>query len=82
MSIIETGRYADDDPVTIEYSRDIGGPIVAVNVWVGHDGTTVVQVDTNSDTGRIRINLNDGILWDGNPDTDDSPGANYGQSVN
>lgn len=81
MSTIETGRYDDEDPVTIEYMRDVGGPIVAVNVWVGDDGTTVVQVDTVRETGRLRINLNDSPVWDGNPDTDEAPGANFGDSA-
>lgn len=40
------------------------------------DGTTVLQVDT-SDGGRIRINLNDAPIWDGDPNTDERPGAHF-----
>lgn len=35
----------------------------------------VVQIDTGAATGRIRVNLNDAPIWDGNPDTDSVPGA-------
>lgn len=35
----------------------------------------VVQIDTGKTAGRIRVNLNDAPIWDGNPDTDSAPGA-------
>lgn len=34
------------------------------------DGIPVIQVDTDHRIGRLRVNLNDGTLWDGDPDTD------------
>lgn len=37
------------------------------------DGALVVQVDTTGDTGDLRVNLNDGMLWDGNPEYNHSP---------
>lgn len=54
-----------------------------VAVWPAHPdmrvaGTPeaiVVQIDTGAATGRIRVNLNDAPIWDGNPDTDSVPGA-------
>lgn len=34
------------------------------------DGAKVIQIDTTTDAGRVRINLNDGPpVWDGNPET-------------
>jgi hypothetical protein len=36
------------------------------------DGALVVQVDTTGDTGRVRINLNDGAVWDGDPEQEQS----------
>ena len=37
------------------------------------DGTLVVQVDTDAAVGRIRVNLNDGPVWDGDPEADEGP---------
>jgi hypothetical protein len=45
------------------------------SIFIGHDGVTVVQIDTPADAGRVRINLNDGPIYDGDPDTDDAPGS-------
>lgn len=77
--IIRTGPHHDDDPATIEYARD--GEAITLNAWVGHDGVTVVQIDTTQNPGRLRINLNDFILWDGDPNADEPPGAHHGASI-
>lgn len=50
-------------------------PDVVVDTWFGEDNVPVVQIDTECGHGRLRINLNDGIVWDGDPETDDRPGA-------
>lgn len=42
------------------------------------DGVTVVQIDTEV-PGRVRINLNDADVWDGDPERDEQPG-NYHSS--
>ncbi|AER48069.1 hypothetical protein COURTHOUSE_220 [Mycobacterium phage Courthouse] len=75
MSVHLTGPHDDEDPVTIEYQREFNTadsradfPIIAVNVWMGYDGVPVVQIDTNTLTGRMRVNLNETTLWDGDPD--------------
>jgi hypothetical protein len=34
-------------------------------VFRGDDGAFVVQVDTFDDTGRVRVNVNDGAVFDG-----------------
>lgn len=39
-----------------------------------HDGALVVQIDTDAGLGRVRINLNDGAVWDGVADDDPRPG--------
>lgn len=36
------------------------------------DGALVVQIDTTEDTGRVRVNINDGRLWDGDPETEET----------
>lgn len=36
------------------------------------DGALVVDVDTVPDTGRVRVNLNDGTIWTGDPEVGDS----------
>lgn len=73
QTTIRTGPHDDEYPATIEYERD--GETIALNAWVGHDGVTVVQIDTTQNPGRLRINFNDGVLWDGDPNTDEPPGA-------
>lgn len=40
-------------------------PLAEVSVFRGTDGALVIQVDTNDDTGRIRVNVNDGPVFDG-----------------
>ena len=66
-NVISTGPHDDEDPFTIEYERD--GAIIAINAWVSQvSGVTVVQIDTNGDSGRIQISLNDSTVWDGDPD--------------
>ncbi|WP_156250935.1 hypothetical protein [Pseudactinotalea terrae] len=45
-----------------------------VQTWVGDDGVPVFQIDSNA-TGRIRVNLNDAPVWDGDPETDESASA-------
>lgn len=52
------------------------GDPVTVEVWPpAIDEATVVQVDTSDGVGRLRININDGAVYDGDPDSDDPPGA-------
>jgi hypothetical protein len=46
-----------------------------VTTFMAADGATVVQVDTLPDAGRIRVNLNDASIWDGDPERDAPPGA-------
>lgn len=54
--------------------------VVTVAAWVSDlDGTLVVQVDTEQAGRRIRINLNDAPVWDGNPETDERPGSYFNE---
>ena len=41
------------------------------------DDAHVVQIDTPETTGRVRVFLNDGAVYDGDPETDEPPGAQY-----
>lgn len=45
---------------------------VEVSMFIGDDGAIVVQVDGTAP--RVRVNLNDAAIYDGNPDTDEAPG--------
>lgn len=36
------------------------------------DGALVVQIDTNAETGRVRVNLNEAPVYDGDPDSDEN----------
>jgi len=33
------------------------------------DGALVVQIDTEAEAGDIRVNLNDGLIWHGDPES-------------
>ncbi|WP_394941158.1 hypothetical protein [Psychromicrobium sp. YIM B11713] len=56
-----------------------------VGIWTAHpdmaaDGgpeAIVVQIDTDHSTNRLRINVNDAPVWDGNPQTDEAPGRYF-----
>ncbi len=51
---------------------------VAVCGYVSaRDGAQVVEIDTTEDTGRVRVVINDGTVYDGDPCTDAPPGAHY-----
>lgn len=55
-------------------------PVAGVRVvaWPAQlDDATVVQVDTTADAGRVRININDGPVYDGHPEEDAPPGRFY-----
>lgn len=41
------------------------------------DDARVVQIDTTETTGRVRVFINDGTVFDGDPETDEAPGAHY-----
>lgn len=51
------------------------GAEIMVAAWRGCDGVPVVQIDTDATvhTGRVRINLNDAPVWDGDPEGEPSP---------
>jgi len=70
----------NDMPTPISHSPQISidradrGATLTVSAFVGQDGATVVQIDTDEAAGHIRINLNDGPpVFDGDPDTDEPP---------
>lgn len=53
-------------------------PLVAVCGFVSDlDGAQVVQIDTTEGAGRVRVMVNDGPVYDGDPETDEPPGAHY-----
>lgn len=42
-----------------------------------YDGAHVVEIDTTEATGRVRVVINDGTVYDGDPNTDHPPGRYY-----
>lgn len=49
-------------------------PPVEVDTGISDiDGTHIVQIDTADNTGRIRVFINDGTIYDGDPETDRPP---------
>jgi hypothetical protein len=45
---------------------------VEITTYRGVDDVPVVQIETHPEFGHIRVNLNDGPIWDGDPDTSDA----------
>jgi hypothetical protein len=45
-----------------------------ISTWIGDDGAHVVQVDTVEDTGHVRVNVNDGTVFDADPEIDPGVG--------
>lgn len=65
MALEAINEYCDQDMVKIaQWNAD-------------HDGVHVVQIDTPIGGGRIRVNLNDAPIWDGDPEEDSRPGAHF-----
>lgn len=52
----------------MDMEQDVAPEPEVMTSFVGDDNVRVVQIDTNT-PGRIRINLNDAAIWDGDPDT-------------
>lgn len=42
------------------------------------DGAQVVEIETTEATGRVRVYINEGVIYDGDPTTDEPPGQHYG----
>lgn len=42
------------------------------------DGAQLVEIDTTEDTGRVRVLIGEGVIYDGDPNTDEPPGRHYG----
>lgn len=60
--------YSDDNSGTAEMrSRDDFVASVTVIRSID-DGAIVVQIDTGMDTGRLRVNVNDGEIFDRDPE--------------
>lgn len=66
---VHTHDGDDENPVTLDWTNREHDDTISVQVWMGHDGVPVVQIDTPEKIGRVRINLNDAVLWDGDPET-------------
>jgi hypothetical protein len=57
---------------------------VEVDIFDAVDDAIVVQIDTGQDgrtTGRLRVNVNDGVVWDGDPERESDPLFLYYQRV-
>lgn len=67
-----------NDGVVLAWTNREHNDSYEVQMWLGHDGVTVVQIDVPPGVGRVRVNLNEGAIWDGDPDTDEAPGE-YGK---
>lgn len=50
-------------------------PAFEIETFYSPENIPVIQIDTQLVAGRFRINLNDAPIWDGDPETDDRPGA-------
>lgn len=58
----------DRDKSSLAVLQFEGGKVEIMVVHAAKDDAIVVFVDTE-DAGRIRLNLNDGVIYDGDPNT-------------
>lgn len=49
-------------------------PAFELSTYYGTDNAPVVQIDSQQVAGRVRVNLNDGVIYDGDPEHDERPG--------
>lgn len=49
-------------------------PVFDIELFYGTDDVPVVEISTRRVPGRVRVNLNDGVIWDGDPEEDERPG--------
>jgi hypothetical protein len=78
-----TGSLLYTDQLKREQLAQLG---VTVSTFAGDDGATVVQIDTepttpkrseqSSRSGRVRVNVNDGTVFDADPEGFDPAGEN------
>src|SRR4051812_14151731 len=57
-AIIRAHDNADGHPVKLD-----------IYAFTGRDGVPVVQIDTDGEVDRFRINVNDGAIWDQDTET-------------
>lgn len=72
------GAASAGRPSEVEHPAGVG----RVQVWNGEDGVPVFQIDTDGGSGgRLRINLNDAPVYNGDPERDDSAVHALGQAA-
>lgn len=54
---------------------DVVVPDFEIDSWFAEDDTPVVEISTSRLSGRMRVNLNEGVIWDGDPESDERPGT-------
>lgn len=78
-TLMQDVRQYDQNRGT-DFPRDLD-----IGIWEGRGNALfgegrdaiVVQIDTGDATGRLRVNVNDGAIYDGNPETDEIPGDQF-----
>lgn len=69
---VQARRRDDDWPG--QYAHDPQPVLPRVSVTYDHEaGQAVVQIDTSDAPGSVLVALNDGDIWDGDPETDHDP---------
>lgn len=63
--------------LVLDGPNDDDGAVATSGFVSDIDGAHVVQIDTTEATGRVRVFINDGTVYDGDPETDEPPGAHY-----
>lgn len=71
MDVTELPTPIDQQP-SMSVDVPAVGATITVGVWVSDvDGVPVVQIDTTDNSGRIRVNVNEGPVFDADPEADD-----------
>jgi hypothetical protein len=82
MTFIATSSDDDQHSITLIWNNRETGEDYSITVFRSNlDDVPVVQIDTNGDGERFRININEAPVWDGNPEKDSLPGAYLRESA-
>lgn len=67
-------RVAAALPEPIIDAEIVEPPFEIVAFYSADGNVPVVEISTTAISGRVRVNLNEGVIWDGDPESDERPG--------
>lgn len=68
-------RVAAALPEPVVDAEIVEPPFEIVAFYSADGNVPVVEISTTAISGRVRVNLNEGVIWDGDPESDERPGS-------